>query len=93
MYQPGQLVVYLLSKFGNRPSRRAINLRPSLRGDSYSYDVVKYWTVAEIRDDGTLLVRTRRGKTRVVRSGDPNLRPASWWERLRLRDRFPTGDR
>jgi len=59
-----------------------------VNGDGYSYNVDKFWVVARVLDDGRLLVVTRRGKEHVVDPGDPNLRRASWWERLKYQRRF-----
>jgi len=40
-------------------------------------------------DDRSVELVTRRGKHHIVDADDPNLRAASWWERLLFRDRFP----
>jgi hypothetical protein len=53
------------------------------------YSVDKYWIVTEQRD-GQITLLSRRGKLHLVDANDPRLRPASWWERLIYRDRFPT---
>ena len=45
--------------------------------------------VAEVRDDGQLVVVTRRGKRYVLAKDDPNLRRPTLWERLRYWARFP----
>ena len=92
LYRSGQFVVYLLPKHSTRPGPRAKNLRPAQHGETYTYEVEKYWIVQDARSDGTLVLRTRTGKTRIVTQADPHLRPATWWERLRLRKRFPTSD-
>lgn len=47
------------------------------RGDSYQ-------AVVADRE-----VRTRRGKRHVLRTDDPALRPARWWERWFWGNRFP----
>jgi hypothetical protein len=88
-YYVGQAVVYRLPKQGTRPGRRARNLRPSPHGETYVYDVDKYWRIAEFLAGDQLLLTTRRGKTHIVRRDDPQLRPASWWERLFYCGRFP----
>jgi hypothetical protein len=41
-------------------------------------------------EDGHLLLRTRRGKTRILRSDDPNLRSPAWWESLIYGVYFPS---
>ena len=43
----------------------------------------------ERRDDGTVILLTRRGKEHCVPTDSPNLRHARWWERLLYGNRFP----
>jgi hypothetical protein len=88
-FKTGDRVVYRRTKVGPCPSRRARRVDPAPRGEDYVYEVDRFWLVADVRDDGTLVLRTRRGKQHLIRPADPNLRPASWWERLLYRDRFP----
>ncbi|MEX0716209.1 MAG: hypothetical protein WD066_06475 [Planctomycetaceae bacterium] len=88
-YKPGDPVVYRKSKFSNHPGPRAKSIDPAPRGETYSYVVDKFWTVAGVTEDERLLLRTRRGKEHVVNPGDPNLRHARWWERLFCAHRFP----
>jgi len=64
-------------------------VRPEPLGEGYQYEVDKFWTVREVRDN-ELVVLTRRGKIRAVDIGDPLLHVANWWERLIYRDRFPS---
>ncbi|QDS90015.1 hypothetical protein EC9_42180 [Rosistilla ulvae] len=90
MYQVGQPVVYRISKQSTKPGTRAIQVRPSPRGDHYSYCVDKFWRVEKILPGGAVCVRTRRGKRHVLDGDDCNLRPARWWERVLLRRPFPT---
>lgn len=92
LYRPGDLVVYRMPKLSTHPGPRAEEVLPARAGDTYSYCVDKFWRVAETLADGRVLVRTRRGKKRVVKSDTPNLRHATWWERLRYRNRFPEPD-
>jgi hypothetical protein len=40
-------------------------------------------------DNDMLLLQTRRGKTHRIHAHDPQLRHASWWERVRYSARFP----
>jgi len=89
MYKVGQPVVYRLQKSSRQPGPRAVDVYPTPQGDDYVYHVEKHWVVAEVRDDGQLLLRTRRGKTHLVDANDPRLRPANWLERLFYRHRFP----
>ena len=88
-FRPGDVVVYRKQKSTVHPGRRARDLEPAPHGDFYSYSVEKFWRVVAVRPDGTLVVRTRRGKQHTVAAGDPNLRSAHWWERLLFWDRLP----
>lgn len=88
-FQVGQPVVYRVPKQGTRPGPRAKNLRPARHGESYAYEVDKYWTVVEILPQNRVMLVTRRGKTHAVGVDDPLLRPASWWERWFYRAWFP----
>lgn len=87
-FRPGDYVVYRKTKFSRRPGPRATNVRPATNGDSYSYVVDKFWVVQQVSEDGTVTLKTPRGNVRVVQTGDPLLRHAKFWERLRYRDRF-----
>ncbi len=92
-FQPGDLVIYTKAKFSTCLGPRAKEISPAEHGDSYSYLVDKFWVVAApASDGGTLLLRTRRGKTKVVEAADPNLHRATLWQRLIYRDRFPRID-
>lgn len=86
--RPGDWVIYRKTKFSTHPGPRAQEVTPTPHGDEYVYQVEKFWVVIEARHDGTLLLRTRRGKEHVVRADDPNLRRANWWERWRHGERF-----
>lgn len=92
IFQPGNLVIYRMRKRSPRPGPRAMAISPELHGEAYSYEVEKYWVVADSLDDGTIMLQTRRGKRHRVAAVDPNLRRASWWERLLYRRRFPQTD-
>ena len=88
-YQTGDLVIYTLPKRSRHPGPRARSIHPAPMGDDYSYVVDKFWVVSELVGDDQVLLRTRRGKTRIVQIEDPLLRKARWWERWRYRTRFP----
>jgi hypothetical protein len=88
-YKLGDLIIFRVTKYGYCPGPRAIYIHPTPHGDAYTYQVDKFWIVAAVLEDGTLLLRTRRGKTHDIKADDPNLRHATWWERLRYGDRFP----
>ena len=87
-YRPGDRVVYCRMKHKTHPSRRARDVRPSVHGDDYSYYVEKFWVVSEVLPDGRLCLRTPRGRKHVVDADDPNLRHASWLDKIRYRYRF-----
>jgi len=89
MYRTGDRVIYTATKHSAHPGRRAVAVQPEPNGEGYSYDVKKYWVIANVQSDGLLLVLTRRGKERVIPASDPRLRPAYWWESFFLRGRFP----
>ncbi|MCC6783542.1 MAG: hypothetical protein IT457_11935 [Planctomycetes bacterium] len=87
--QIGDPVVYTMRKVSPHPGKRAHDIDPAPRGELYVYLVDKLWAVAEVRDDGQLVVVTRRGKRYVLAKDDPNLRRPTLWERLRYWARFP----
>ncbi len=91
-YKVGEWVIFTKMKVSESPGPRARDIDPSPRGDLYRYSVDKFWVVEERREDGMLVLRTRRGKRHVVDPTAPNLRPVRWWERIRYRDRFPNLD-
>ncbi|MEM8733971.1 MAG: hypothetical protein AAGG44_07110 [Planctomycetota bacterium] len=86
----GDKVVFAKEKHSGRPGQRAQEVSASQKGDHYSYIVEKYWVVMEVREDGSLLLATRRGKKHELPADHPNLRPASFFERVLLRQRFPS---
>jgi hypothetical protein len=88
-YQPGDAVVFRITKQSTDPGPRAVDIFPAAGGDTYSYQVDKFWTVKEVDPNGTLQIITRRGKQRSVSKDDLRLRRASWWERWFYRERFP----
>jgi len=88
-YRRGDPVIFRVTKSSYRPGPRACNVHPAPNGESYSYAVDKFWTVVEDLGNDMLLLRTRRGKTHRVHTLDPQLRHATWWERMRYGARFP----
>jgi hypothetical protein len=91
-FQPGDLVVYQLRKHSQSPGRRAHDIVPAPKGETYQYQVDKFWVVDELLDDRRLVVRTRRGKIHYLHATDPRLRHATWWEKRWHRSRFPKLD-
>jgi hypothetical protein len=87
-FKKGDWVVFRQSKYTAHPGPRAQDVQATEHGDCYNYFVDKYWIVDDILPDGGLRLRTRRGKTHIVRPDDTNLRLASLWDRLRHRTRF-----
>ncbi len=88
--QPGDPVIFRVCKTSTDPGPRAQEVHPSQHGEWYSYQVDKFWAVAEVLSDGTLKLVTRRGKQHTVSADDPRLRTARWWERWIYRSRFPS---
>ena len=87
-FSPGDFVVYKKQKHSTKPGPRAHDIASAVQDGQFSYVVDKYWIVVEVCDDDTLVVRTRGGKSHRLRSTDPNLRHAKWWQRLWHRSRF-----
>lgn len=88
-YRTGDRVIYTRDKYTPCPGPRAKNIVAARNGESYQYQVDKYWLVTEVRGDGRLVVQTRRGKQHVIAADDPQLRKASWFERLFRAQYFP----
>ena len=86
--KPGDVVVYRKQKHTTHPGRRARQVDATSRGEYYTYVVDKFWVVDQVRDNGRLLLQTRRGKTHIVSHSDPNLRRATFWDRIRYKNRF-----
>ncbi|WP_047812766.1 hypothetical protein [Rhodopirellula islandica] len=87
-WKPGDWAIYRKSKRSKVPGPRASSVKPNLKGETYNYVVEKFWMVDEVNSDGTLTMRTTRGKTHRVLADDPNLTHPSWFARLRWRERF-----
>ena len=87
-FKAGDWVVYRKHKCSASPGHRAKLVSPSTSGETYWYAVEKYWIVDRVLPDGSLKLRTRRGKQHSIAADDFNLRRANWFERLFLRDRF-----
>jgi len=90
IFNPGDHVIYRVTKHSSCPGPRARAVAPSMNGDDYKYQVDKFWVVDQVLGGGQLQLRTRRGKTRVVSADDRNLRLPRWWENLLYRKQFPT---
>ena len=88
-YRAGDRVVFTRDKYTPCPGPRAKNIFATPNGETYHYQVDKFWVVIEVRPSGDLLVETRRGKTHLVRSDNPQLRKATLYERLFKNRLFP----
>jgi hypothetical protein len=88
-FKPGDPVIFRKTKISTCPGPRAISIHPQGRGETYTYQVDKFWVVDQPIDGEMLLVRTRRGKVHRIRADDPNLRRANLLEWWLYRDRFP----
>jgi hypothetical protein len=86
----GDRVIYTRDKYGPRPGRRAKNVFATPHGETYAYQVDKFWRVTQVEADGSLQLQTRRGKRHRVAPDDPRLRRARWWELLLYGRRFPS---
>lgn len=91
-WKEGDWVVYRKQKSSPAPGPRAQQITPTSKGEVYHYLVDKYWIVQRVRGDGKLELRTRQGKVHLVDESDFRLRPAKWWERLFLANRFPAAE-
>lgn len=83
-------IVYRKTKNSVRPGQNARLIAPATNGDGYSYCIDKFWVVASVFPDGTLLAKTRRGKLHRLSADDPNLRHATFLEAFFDGFRFPT---
>jgi len=88
--EPGDFLIYRKSKASPRPGPRARNVEASEHGDDYYYEVDKFWTLADVLQDGRLVALTRTGKRVYLRQEDERLRKAGLLERVRYRGRFPS---
>lgn len=89
-FEQGDWVIYRKTKHSTHPGPRSENVFPTPHGDEYAYTVDKFWIVSSVQEDGSLVLKTRRGKQHVVQPDDPNLCAPNWWQRWRYRSRFPT---
>lgn len=88
-FHPDDCVVYRKQKLSAHPGRRAQDIHPAPNGDTYTYCVWKFYRVVAVQPDHTVVVRTRRGRQRILDAADAAMRLAHWWERLLFASRFP----
>ncbi len=89
-FHPGDYLIYRKSKVSPHPGPRARNIQPAENGDSYYYEVDKFWTLADVLDDGRLLAVTRTGKRVCITPSDARLRKARLVDWVRYHRRFPS---
>ena len=85
-------VIFRTTKHSTHPGRRAQSVFPAEKGEGYTYCVDKFWIVDDIQqkaESTQIVLRTRRGKERIVEIDDPRLRQANWYEKLMFGHRFP----
>ncbi|MEZ5941272.1 MAG: hypothetical protein R3C18_07770 [Planctomycetaceae bacterium] len=87
-FTPGDWVICRKTKHSTHPGPRAQQVAPASNGDQYSYTVDKFWVVTEVRDDGSVVLQTRRGKQHVMPADTPNLHVANFLERWWYGSRF-----
>ena len=90
-FRRGDVVVVARQKHSTSPGPRAREVTPASSGDTYSYIVDKYWLVKDA-ENGELTLLTRTGKEHVISADDFRIRKPSVWERLFLRQKFPSSD-
>ena len=88
-YHVGDRVVFTRDKYTRCPGPRAKNIFAAPNGETYNYQVDKYWLVIEVRATGELVVETRRGKSHVICADHPQLRKATLFEHLFKHRLFP----
>ena len=89
-FKRGDLLVYKKQKHSQHPGPRAHSTAPAVQEGEFSYVVDKYWVVLETFEDDTIEVQTRTGKRHRLSADDPNVRRATWWQRIVYRSRFPS---
>ena len=85
-FSTGESVVY---EEVQQPTNAQTRQNPQTADSGDSRVVYHYMTVMESREKGTLVLLTQGGQLHVTHNNNPNLRRASWWERLCHPSRFP----
>jgi hypothetical protein len=83
-FQIDDRIIYRKTKCSVHPGQNARLVVPASNGDEYTYCVDKFWVVASVFPDGTLLAKTRRGKFHRLNPDDANLRHATLLEASRF---------
>ncbi len=87
-FKTGEFVIFEKSKNSTHPSPHAKDVRPAEHGETYSYIIEKFWKVVRVFENGTIELETRRGKRHRLYTATPQLRKASFWDRLLFRNRL-----
>jgi hypothetical protein len=87
-WRPGDWAIYRKSKRSTHPGTRASSIKANPKGETYAYVVDKFWIVDEVCSDGTIVLRTARGKLHRISPDDRNLVRPNLWTRLRWTERF-----
>lgn len=91
-FHTGDLVVYRRTEYGRCPEPGAFRVEATPNGETYSWCIDRYGQILSINADCTLVIQTGQGQQHVVRSDDPGLRRAGFFERFRHARDFPRGD-
>lgn len=87
-WSEGDWAIYRKSKRSTHPGQRACEVKANQKGETYAYVVEKFWVVDRVLSDGTLVMKTTRGKEHRIRPDDRNLVRPTLWTRLRWANRF-----
>ncbi len=85
-FSTGEPVVY---EEVQQPTNAQTRQNAQITDSDNSGVVYHYMRVMESREKGTLVLLTQSGQLHVTHNNNPNLRRASWWERLCYPSRFP----
>ena len=88
-FRAGAPIIYRAIATSAPLGREAHQVQVASKGEFYYYVTHKYWRVEEVRPDGIIVARSSLMEQYFLRPNDPNLRKASFFERLRYATRFP----
>lgn len=87
-WRAGDWAIYRKSKRSTHPGERAFEIKANVKGETYAYVVDKFWVVDAVLEDGTIVLKTARGKKHHIAPDDRNLVRPNLWTRLRWTERF-----
>lgn len=87
-WRTGDWAIYRKSKRSTHPGERACEIKANVKGETYAYVVDKFWVVDDVLEDGTIVLKTARGKRHHIAPDDRNLVRPNLWTRLRWTERF-----